>query len=162
MNAKGTFNHSSLQIVKASEPTGYFPSRQYYVVTEGLRVGVFHNLSVTSLLPIYTDYIQRDRSEVHQSIDLLPKLRPLWTTCKTWANAVQTWDIACWAEKVHILRNNSGGATASAAASSTHCVIVSHQIYCFTMTEPYPSLYCESFFTRFWIYLPIKVARGLA
>ena len=43
MNAKGTFNHSSLQIIKASElvePTGWFPGRQYYVVIEGLRIGV--------------------------------------------------------------------------------------------------------------------------
>ena len=58
MNAKGTFNHSSLQIIKASElvePTGWFSGRQYYVVTEGLRVGVFHDLSVISLLPIYIE-----------------------------------------------------------------------------------------------------------
>ena len=121
MNAKGTFNHSSLQIIETSElvePTGWFPGRQYYVVTEGLRVGVFHDLSVTYLLPIYTAYIQGYRSDVRQSVDPLPKLRPLWVTCRTWANAVQTWDMACRAEKVHILRKNSGGATYSDAANS--------------------------------------------
>ncbi len=121
MNAKGAFNHSSLHIIKASElvePTGWFPGRQYYVVTEGSRVGVFHDLSVTNLLPIYTAYIQRYRSEVRQSVDLLPKLQPLWVTCRTWANAVQTWDMACRAEKIHILRKNRGGATYSDAVNS--------------------------------------------
>lgn len=47
MNDKGAFNHSSLQIIKASdlvEPAGWYPDRRYYVVTKGLAVGVFHDL----------------------------------------------------------------------------------------------------------------------
>ena len=121
MNAKGTFNHSSLQIIETSElvePTGWFPGRQYYVVTEGLRIGVFHDLSVTYLLPIYTAYIQGYRSDVRQSVDPLPKLRPLWVTCRTWANAVQTWDMACRNGNVCILRKDGESASATATTRS--------------------------------------------
>ena len=47
INAKGAMNHSRLQIVKASqlvEPSGWYLGRQYYVVTRGSDVGVFHQL----------------------------------------------------------------------------------------------------------------------
>ena len=47
INAKGAMNHSRLQIVKAFqlvEPGGWYLGRQYYVVTRGSDVGVFHQL----------------------------------------------------------------------------------------------------------------------
>ncbi|KJA23051.1 hypothetical protein HYPSUDRAFT_201613 [Hypholoma sublateritium FD-334 SS-4] len=99
MNNKGAFNHSSLQIIKASElvePAGWYLGRLYYVVTKGLAVGVFHNLS-----------------EVRRSVQPFPVFRN-WTTCKTWVEAVKSWDISCRTNSVSILRMDSLYATARA------------------------------------------------
>ena len=63
MNAKGAFNHSRLQIVKASdmvEPVGWYSGRKNYVVTKGLSVGIFHDLSVAILYCSITPLISRD------------------------------------------------------------------------------------------------------
>lgn len=49
LNAKGAFNHSSMSILETSqltEPAGWYLGREYYVVTKGLAVGIFHDLSV--------------------------------------------------------------------------------------------------------------------
>ncbi|KJA21115.1 hypothetical protein HYPSUDRAFT_203297 [Hypholoma sublateritium FD-334 SS-4] len=97
MNDKGAFNHSRLQIVKTSdlvEPTGWYLGREYYVVTKGLAVGVFHDLLVfMTLIPVYIAYTKKNRSEVHHSVDPFPLLLP-WSTCKTWQQAIRMWDTA--------------------------------------------------------------------
>lgn len=49
LNATGVMNHSRLQIVEASqlvEPPGWYLGREYWVVTRGSSVGLFHKLSV--------------------------------------------------------------------------------------------------------------------
>lgn len=46
---QGAFNNSSTHVVKASqlvEPAGWYLGCEYYVVTRGSTVGVFHDLSV--------------------------------------------------------------------------------------------------------------------
>lgn len=128
MEAKDAFNscnYSSLQIIKASEliePAGWHLGREYYVVTEGLAVGVFHNLSVfIASLPVYAAYTKRDRSAVHRSVE--PSLSRLWLTTKFWQEAVKMWDVACRTPgAVHILRKDANNATApSAARAPTPC-----------------------------------------
>ena len=54
MNANGALNNSRLYIVKPSqltEPDGWYLGRDYYVVTRGSAVGIFHRLSV--LIPLF-------------------------------------------------------------------------------------------------------------
>lgn len=123
MNAKDAFNYSRLHIVKASElvePAGWYLGREYYVVTKGLAVGIFHDLSVfIALLPVCVAYTQRDRSEVHRSVDPFPLFR-LWETCKVWQDAVKMWDIACRTPgAVCILRKGAKGATVTTAARAS-------------------------------------------
>lgn len=63
VNAKGTFNRSSLHIVKASdmvEPVGWYPGRLYYLVTKGLSVGIFHELLVLMLYCLFMPLTSRD------------------------------------------------------------------------------------------------------
>lgn len=125
MNAKGAFNYSSLQIVRASElvePSGWYLGREYYVVAEGLVVGVFHDLSVFMALPsVWAAYTKRFRSEVLRSVK--PSLSRLWLSSKVWQEAVRMWDIACRTPgAVRILRANLKNATTSATPpASTPC-----------------------------------------
>ncbi|KJA23428.1 hypothetical protein HYPSUDRAFT_201445 [Hypholoma sublateritium FD-334 SS-4] len=123
MNDKGAFNHSRLQIVKASdlvEPTGWFLGREYYVVTKGLAVGVFHDLLVfMTLLPVCTAHTKKNRSEVQHSVDPFP-LFPPWNTCKTWQQAVKMWDTAYQTPgAICILRKDAKNATATTAAKAS-------------------------------------------
>ena len=49
LNATGSMNHSRLQIVEVSqlvEPPRWYLGREYWVVTRGSSVGLFHKLSV--------------------------------------------------------------------------------------------------------------------
>ena len=52
-NARGALNHSSLRIIEASELVlplkGWYPGREYYIITKGLEVGVYLDMSVLSL-----------------------------------------------------------------------------------------------------------------
>ena len=57
MNAKGALNNSRLCILKPSqliEPEGWYLGREYYVVTRGSAVGIFHRMSV--LIPLFPFY----------------------------------------------------------------------------------------------------------
>lgn len=54
MIAKGAMNYSKLCILQASqlvEPDGWYLGREYYVVTRGSAVGIFHRLSVS--MPLF-------------------------------------------------------------------------------------------------------------
>ena len=60
LNATGVLNHSRLQIVKASqltEPPGWYSGREYFVVTRGSSVGLFHKLSVVITISLPTPLI---------------------------------------------------------------------------------------------------------
>ncbi|KJA12725.1 hypothetical protein HYPSUDRAFT_210187 [Hypholoma sublateritium FD-334 SS-4] len=92
----GAFNHSKLHIVETSqlvEPAGWFLGREYYVVTKGSAIGVFHKLA-----------------DAHQAIDSIPSAQ--WETCKTWQQAVKLWDAACQSGAVSLLREGGGNALA--------------------------------------------------
>ena len=68
------------------------------------------------VLFIYITYIERNRTEVHRSVDPFPGLR--WVTCKTWVIALQTWDMACRNGNVCILRKDGESASATATTRS--------------------------------------------
>ncbi|KJA14123.1 hypothetical protein HYPSUDRAFT_208725 [Hypholoma sublateritium FD-334 SS-4] len=103
-NARGALNHSSLRIIEASELVlplkGWYPGREYYIITKGLEVGVF-----------------LDMSEVRRSIGPFSSL--MWVTCRTWRDAVAIWHAACQTNAVSILREGTIRDSSASAAATT-------------------------------------------
>ncbi len=92
-----------MYVVDASElaePEDWNIGGEYYVVTRGSEVGVFHKWSASIFLSPYTHLSpEQFRSEVRSSVQF-PSSH--WVAFKTWGEAVKFWEAACRKREVFL------------------------------------------------------------